>query len=89
MAMDVMSYTSFRSKLAQKMKEICENHLGVIVTRKNHETVVVISLEDYSAMEETAYLLKSPANAKALIESLEQAKEGKTVKMELFEDYGD
>jgi len=86
--MDVMSYTSFRSKLAQKMKEICENHLGLIVTRKNNEAVVVISLEDYRAMEETAYLLNSPTNAKELIESLDEAKEGKTVKRELFEDYG-
>lgn len=87
--MDVMSYTSFRSKLAQKMKEICDNHLGLIVTRKNNEAVVVISLEDYRAMEETAYLLNSPANAKRLLESLKEAKEGKTVEMELFEDYDD
>lgn len=88
MVMDVMSYTSFRSKLAQKMKEICDNHLGIVVTRKNNEAVVVISLEDYREMEETAYLLNSPANAKELIESIQEAKEGKTVKMELFEDYG-
>lgn len=86
MVMDVMSYTAFRSKLAKKMKEICENHLGLIVTRKNKETVVVISLEDYRAMEETAYLLKSPANAKELLESIEEAEQGKTVKVELFED---
>lgn len=81
-----MSYTAFRNKLASKMKEICDNHLGLIVTRKNNETVVVLSLEDYRAMEETAYLLKNPANAKELMESLEDAKQGKTVKMELFED---
>lgn len=86
MVLDVMSYTTFRSKLAQKMKEICDNHLGLIVTRKNHETVVVISLEDYRAMEETAYLLKSPANAKELMESVEEVKQGKTIKMKLFEE---
>lgn len=86
MVMDVMSYTAFRSKLAKKMKEICENHLGLIVTRKNNETVVVISLEDYRAMEETAYLLKSPANAKELIESIEEAQQGKTIKEELIEE---
>lgn len=86
MVMDVMSYTAFRSKLAKKMKEICENHLGLIVTRKNNETVVVISLEDYKAMEETAYLLKSPANAKELLESIEEVRQGKTRKKELFEE---
>lgn len=85
MAMDVMTYTAFRAKLAQKMKEICDNHLGIIVTRKNHETVVVISLEDYRAMEETAYLLKSPANAKALMKSIQNIEEGKTVQVELPE----
>jgi len=87
--MDVMSYTTFRSNLAKKMNEICENHLGLIVTRKNHATVVVISLEDYRAMEETAYLMKSPANAKDLMESIEQINKGETVELELFEDYED
>ena len=71
------------------MNEICENHLGLIVTRKNHATVVVISLEDYRAMEETAYLMKSPANAKDLMESIEQINKGETVELELFEDYED
>lgn len=86
MAMDVMTYTAFRAKLAQKMKEICDNHLGIMVTRKNHETVVVLSLEDYRAMEETAYLMQNPTNAKELLESIEEVNQGKTVKMELFED---
>lgn len=89
MAMNVISYTAFRSKLAKKMKEICDNHLGIIVTRKNNETVVVISLEDYQAMEETAYLMKSPANARELIESIEEINKGETVEMELFENYED
>lgn len=86
MVMDAMTYTAFRAKLAQKMKEICENHLGIIVTRKNHETVVVLSLEDYRAMEETAYLLKSPANAKNLMESIEELDKGEVVDVELFEE---
>jgi antitoxin YefM len=86
MTMDAMTYTAFRAKLAQKMKEICENHLGVIVTRKNHETVVVLSLEDYRAMEETAYLLTSPANAKRLMESIKNLQEGKTFERELLEE---
>ena len=86
MVMDVMSYTSFRSKLAQKMKEICENHLGIVVTRKNNEAVVVISLEDYRAMEETAYLLNSPKNAKRLLKSLEEVEKGHLIKKELIEE---
>jgi Txe/YoeB family toxin of Txe-Axe toxin-antitoxin module len=48
MVMDVMSYTSFRSKLAQKMKEICENHLGLIVTRKNNKHRLIYKIEEVS-----------------------------------------
>jgi len=89
MSMDAISYTSFRANLAKKMKEICENHLGIIVTRKDNESIVVLSLEDYRALEETAYLLKSPKNAKELLESIEEAEKGENlIEMELFEDYG-
>lgn len=42
--------------------------------------------EDNIEMDETAYLLKSPKNAQRLLKSLQQAKEGKTVKVELIED---
>ncbi len=87
--MEAISYTSFRANLAKKMKEICENHLGIIVTRKDKDSVVVLSLEDYQALEETAYLLKSPKNAKELMESIEEAEKGDVVEVELFEDYED
>ena len=88
MSMEAISYTSFRANLAHKMKEICENHLGIIVTRKDKESVVVLSLEDYRALEETAYLLRSPKNAKELMESIEEVEKGEAVEMELFEEYG-
>lgn len=86
MAMDAISYTAFRKNLANKMKEVCDNHLGIIVTRKNQETVVVLSLEDYRAMEETAYLLESPANAARLLKSIKKAEEGHFVEQELIEE---
>lgn len=85
MTMDAISYTAFRANLAQKLKEVCDNHLGVIVTRRNNESVVIISLEDYRAMEETLYLLKSPENAKRLNQSIEDLKNGNVVERELFE----
>lgn len=85
--MKAISYTNFRGNLAKQMEEVCDNHEELIVTRQNAQSVVVISLEDYEAIKETLYLLKSPANAKALFESIEQAEKGDFVEMELFEDY--
>jgi len=86
MAMEALSYSNFRANLAKKMKEICDNHLGVIVTRKDNQAVVVISLEDYNAMEETAYLLKSPVNAKRLLKAIDDVENGKVFEMELIEE---
>lgn len=86
MSMEAISYTFFRSNLAKKMKEICDNHLGIIVTRKDNESVVVLSLEDYSALEETAYLLRSPKNAKRLLESIEDVEKGNFIEKELIEE---
>ncbi len=59
------------------MKKVCEDHDPVIITRKNNEAVVILSLEDYEALNETAYLLQNPKNAKRLLASIEQLEKGK------------
>ncbi|MCH8473599.1 MAG: type II toxin-antitoxin system prevent-host-death family antitoxin [Opitutales bacterium] len=58
---------------------VCLDRDPVIITRKREQSVVMISLEDYEALEETAYLLRSPANAKRLAESIEAAEQGKVI----------
>ncbi|MFK0573938.1 type II toxin-antitoxin system Phd/YefM family antitoxin [Endozoicomonas sp.] len=75
--MDTISYTKARSALAKTMEQVCDNHAPVIITRKNERPVVMMSLEDYQAMEETAYLLRSPKNARRLLESIAQLESGK------------
>lgn len=75
--MDVMTYTSVRANLAKAMEKVCNDHDAIIITRNKEQSVVLMSLEDYNALEETAYLLKSPANAKRLSESIEQLESGK------------
>ena len=65
--MKAITYTAARENLASTMDQVCLDRDPVIITRKREQSVVMISLEDYEALEETAYLLRSPANAKRLI----------------------
>ncbi len=81
--MKAISYTSARSNLAKTMERICDDHEPVIITRKNERSVVMISLEDYEALEETAYLLRSPKNTRRLIESIAQLENGEGSPREL------
>jgi antitoxin YefM len=68
--MDSISYTRARAQLSKTMDHVCESHAPVIITRSGGDSVVMLSLEDYNSLEETAYLLRSPKNAKRLIEAI-------------------
>jgi antitoxin YefM len=59
------------------MDKTIADHEPVIITRQNGEAVVMMSLEDFQSWEETAYLLNSPANARKLMKSLDEAAQGK------------
>ncbi len=83
--MDAMTYSHARANLAKTMDQVCEDHTPVIVTRKNSRSVVMISLEDYQALEETAYLLRSPRNARRLLESIAELEAGKGTVRNLLE----
>ena len=83
--MHVISYSTARQNLAKLMDKVCEEHEPVIITRKATKTVVMMSLDEFNAIEETAYLFRSPANAKRLRESVKQFKEGKYHERELIE----
>jgi len=83
--MKAISYTAARENLASTMDQVCEDHDPVVITRKRDQAVVMISLEDFQSLEETAYLLRSPANAKRLAESVAQLKKGKIVKKKFSE----
>lgn len=64
--MEALSYTKVRNQLSDVMNHVCQDHDPVIITRQKHPSVVVMSLEDYNALIETAYLLQSPKNAERL-----------------------
>jgi antitoxin YefM len=75
--MKSISYTAAREKLAATMDQVCEDRAPVIITRKRDQAVVMLSLEDYNALEETAYLIRSPANARRLLASMQELESGK------------
>jgi antitoxin YefM len=64
------TYSALRSNLKQALDEVCADHEPLRVARKNGESVVVVSETDFNALEETAYLLKSPENARRLLKSI-------------------
>lgn len=83
--MDAISYSHARGQLAKTMEKVCDDHAPVIITRKNQRSVVLLSLEDYQALEETAYLLRSPKNARRLLESVAELESGRGTERELVE----
>jgi antitoxin YefM len=83
--MDTITYTSARGNLAKTMKKVCDDHSPVVITRKSSRPVVMMSLEDFQALEETAYLLRSPKNATRLLQSIAELQAGKGSEKELVE----
>jgi antitoxin YefM len=68
--MESITYTTARANLAKTMDRVCDDHEPVIITRSGETSVVMLSLEDFNSLEETAYLLRSPKNAKRLLEAI-------------------
>lgn len=83
--MDAITYTQARKNFTQTMNRVCKDHAPLIITRQAEEPVVMISLEDYNAIEETLYLLKSPRNAQRLLEALQQAEKKEFIKKDLID----
>ena len=77
--MTAISYTAARENLASTMDKVCEDHAPIIITRNRDQAVVMMSLEDFEALEETAYLLKSPKNARRIMSAISQLDAGKGV----------
>jgi len=83
--MESISYTSVRSNLAKIMEQVCNDHAPIAITRKGAGSVVMISMEDYQALEETAYLSRSQKNMRRLIEAISELEDGKGHEQALIE----
>lgn len=84
--METISYTTLRQNLSSVMDRIAENRETIHVTRKGHESMVVLSESDFNSLQETLYLLSNPHNAEHLFKSLEQAEKGEFESVEWDED---
>jgi antitoxin YefM len=84
--MDAITYSYARENLASMMNRVCEDNTPIIITRQKAKAVVVMSLEDYNSIEETAYLLRSQANAEKLRASISNAKAGNLQTHALIEE---
>ena len=83
--MDAITYSAARANLASTMNRVCNDHEALIITRNGEQSVVMLSLEDFNALEETAYLLRNPVNAKRLLAATGQLEAGKGVERKLAE----
>jgi antitoxin YefM len=78
--MKAITYTAARENLASTMDEVCRDRSPLIITRNRDQSVVMLSLEEYEGLQETAHLLRSPANARRLLESIRDLENGKGIK---------
>lgn len=83
--MDVLTFSETRANLKSVMDQVVNDHSPVVVARKRGEAVVIVSLEDWNAMEATQYLLSTPANAQALRASIAELEAGEASERDLIE----
>jgi antitoxin YefM len=81
--MKSITYTEARENLANTINRVCEDNAPVIITRRRDQSVVMLSLSEYESLQETAHLLRSPANAKRLFDSLDSIKRGKLIRKKI------
>jgi antitoxin YefM len=76
--MKAITYTSARENLASTMDRVCEDGAPVTITRSGKgQAVVMLSLAEYEQLEETAHLLRSPANAQRLLTAVQNLTQGR------------
>jgi antitoxin YefM len=75
--MKTMSYTESRARYAEVLDAVVNDREEIIITRSGHESVVIVSLADYESLRETAYLMRSPANARRLLDAMERLEAGR------------
>lgn len=84
--MRTMSYTESRARYAEVLDAVVDDREEIVITRAGHEPVVIVSLADFESLRETAYLMRSPANARRLLDAMERLEAGEGVEHALVEE---
>ncbi|QSE86268.1 type II toxin-antitoxin system prevent-host-death family antitoxin (plasmid) [Rhodococcus koreensis] len=71
-----MTYSESRARYAEVLNAVVDDREEIVITRAGHEPVVMVSLDDYESLKETAYLLRSPENARRLLASIDRLESG-------------
>lgn len=74
--MKTMSYTDSRARYAEVLDSVIDDREEIVITRVGHEPVVIVSLADFESLRESAYLMRSPANARRLLDAMEKLESG-------------
>lgn len=83
--MKTMSYTESRARYAEVLDSVINDREEIVITRAGRDSVVMVSLDDYESLRETAYLMRSPANARRLFDAMERLEAGRGEPHELIE----
>jgi len=83
--MRTMTYSESRAKYAETLNRVVDDREEVVITRAGHDPVVMVALDDYESLKETAYLLKSPENARRLLASIDRLEHGGGIAGDLAE----
>jgi antitoxin YefM len=75
--METTTFSDFRKNMKEKLDKVYDDRDILLIKRSENKDVVVLSLEDYNSMTETAYLLSTKANARQLLEAVKDVEEGK------------
>lgn len=74
--MKTMGYSESRRRYAEVLDSVVDDREEIVITRAGHESAVIVSLDEYQSLKETAYLMRSPSNARRLLESIERLESG-------------
>ncbi|GAA3729152.1 antitoxin YefM [Spinactinospora alkalitolerans] len=83
--MKTMTYSESRANYAATLDTVVDDHEEVVITRSGREPVVMIALSEYESLRETAYLLRSPENARRLVTAIEELEADRGIERNLTE----
>lgn len=83
--MKTLTYSQSRARYAETLNAVTDDREEVVITRAGHEPVVIVALDDYQSLKEAAHLLRSPENARRLLDSIDRLENSGGVVHDLVE----